>query len=76
MKTILKAIEATIHPDGSIRMDRPFAVSEPTRIIVTMACEEKEPNAETRRAMEQCLDGLKGQPRFDTVAELMADLES
>tara|TARA_B110000908_G_scaffold167629_1_gene220915 strand:- start:2360 stop:2590 length:231 start_codon:yes stop_codon:yes gene_type:complete len=76
MGMTLQAIEATINPDGSIQMERPFAVSEPTKVIVTVFCDDEQPNAETQRAMKECLSGLKDQPRFDTVETLMADLES
>jgi len=76
MSMTLKAIEATINPDGSIQMEQAFSVSEPTKVIVTLFCDDEQPNAETQRAMSECLSGLKGQPRFDTVEELMADLES
>ena len=76
MGMTLKAIKATINPDGSIQMERPFSVSEPTKVIVTVFCDDEQPNAETQRAMKECLSGLKDQPRFDSVEDLMADLES
>jgi hypothetical protein len=76
MSGTLKAIEATINPDGSIQMEHSFSVSKPTKVIVTLFCDDEQPNAETQRAMNECLSGLKDQPRFDTVEALMADLES
>jgi len=73
MSVTLKAIKATLNPDGSFQMDTPFPFEVPTEVMVTIAVEEKTPNAVTRAAMEEPKEGL---PRFETVEALMAELES
>jgi hypothetical protein len=76
MSVNLQSIEATLLPDGSIRVLEPVHVSEPTQVMVTFAVEQKEPNQETQEAMKDSLNGLPEQPRFGNVADLMADLEA
>jgi predicted nucleic acid-binding protein len=39
MATILKAIEATLDPDGTIQTDQPLLIDQPTRVIVTVMVE-------------------------------------
>ena len=73
MSVTLKAIRATLNPDGSLDLDYPMSVPEPVEVMVTIAVEEKIPNAVTRAAMEEPKEGL---PRFETVEALMAELES
>jgi hypothetical protein len=73
MSVTLKAIKATLNPDGSLDLSDPVSITEPMEVLITIAVEDKIPNAVTRAAMEEPKEGL---PRFETVEALMADLES
>lgn len=53
MSVTLKAIRATLNPDGSLDLDYPVSIPEPVEVIVTIAVEEKIPNAVTKAAMEK-----------------------
>lgn len=72
MSVTLKTIKATLNPDGSLDMGDPVPIIEPTEVLITIAVEDKIPNAVTRAAMEEPREGL---PRFKTVEALMADLD-
>jgi hypothetical protein len=52
MSVVLKAIEATIGPDGRIETSVPLHFDRPTRVILTIAIEEDqaEPAALSERA--------------------------
>jgi len=74
MATTLKAIRATIRPDGTWDSETPCPLTGPTEVIITVAVdEEKIPNETTQAAMDETLDG---QPRFSSVEALLSDLES
>ncbi len=73
MSVTLKAIKATLNPDGSFQMDTPFPFEIPTEVIVTIAIEEKIPNAVTRAAMDEPKEGLQG---YTDIDELMLALKS
>ena len=76
MSTMLKTIPATVSPDGTVVLSETGELDCPADAVVTIALETadaREPNELTRLAMEEPLEGL---PRFATVADLKADLES
>ena len=72
MSATLKTVEATVSADGVVTLCEP--VTGPARAVVTLLIEDPaEPNAATREAMNEPLEGL---PRFSSVNALKADLES
>jgi len=72
MSAIVKTFEATIDEEGKITTDEPNVINFPARVVVSIAV-EKTPNEVTQKAMAEPLEDL---PRFDTVEELLADLNS
>jgi len=40
MSATLKAIKATLNPDGRINSDQPLSITRPTRVILTMVTED------------------------------------
>ena len=71
MSASLRTVEATVSPEGIVTLSEP--VFGPARAILTLLVEDSEPNADTRAAMNEPVEGL---PRFTTVDDLMAHLES
>jgi len=74
MSAQLLSLNATLETDGSVRLlDAPLRLPAPARAVLIVSADRDEPNAATRAAMSEPLDDL---PRFASVAELQADLES
>jgi hypothetical protein len=76
MSTKLKAIPATVLPDGTVVLSEAIELDGPATAVVTIVFETEdahEPNELTRLVMEEPVEGL---PRFATAAELKANLES
>jgi hypothetical protein len=67
---ILKTIEASVSENGVITPSEPLV--GPAQAVITLIVEEPAPNEKTIRAMEE---PVGYSPRFNTVAELKADLD-
>ena len=73
MGTSLKTVDAVVEADGTVRLRQPLRLSGPVPAVVTLLVQDDEPNADTRRAIDEPIADL---PRFETVDALWQDLES
>ncbi len=52
----LRAIEATVSPDGRISMAEPYVFTEPTKVILTMVVDEDEEDEFSPEEIQQILE--------------------